>query len=74
MPIFEFECQTCGTPFEELIRSSSTIEGVTCPDCGSPQIRKKISMIAARKPAKSSFSFGSGSSSPGCSTGSSGST
>ncbi len=70
MPIFEFECQTCGTPFEELLRSSSAISGVVCPDCGSPQVRKKMSTIAARTSGSSSFSFSSSSSASSCSSGS----
>ena len=69
MPIFEFECQTCGTPFEELLRSSSIVE-VSCPDCGSPQVRKKISTIAARTSGKNSFSFGASSAGSSCATGS----
>lgn len=69
MPIFEFECKTCGTPFEELVRSSEAISNVSCPDCGSTQVRKKVSTFAAKVTGKSSFSLGS-SSSAACSTGS----
>jgi putative FmdB family regulatory protein len=69
MPIFEFECQTCGAPFEELVRSSSAISDVTCPDCGGSQVRKKVSTFAAKVSGGSSYSFGS-SASASCSTGS----
>jgi putative FmdB family regulatory protein len=48
MPIFEFVCQECRQPFEELVRSSSAVEEVVCPSCGSRQVRKQISTFAAR--------------------------
>jgi putative FmdB family regulatory protein len=69
MPIFEFECQTCGEAFEELLRSSAIIEQITCPECGGAHVRKKMSTFASKVPGKSSFSFNSSASSA-CSTGS----
>lgn len=69
MPIFEFECHACGKPFEELVRSSSAIDGVVCPVCGSPKIKKKLSTFASLKPGGASFSLGS-SAAASCSTGS----
>lgn len=49
MPIFEFQCDTCGESFEELLRSANAIEGLTCPVCESEKIHKKISLFASRK-------------------------
>ncbi len=46
MPIFEFVCQECGTPFEELLRSSSAVAEVSCPFCESTQVTKQISTFA----------------------------
>ena len=69
MPIFEFVCSDCGQPFEELLRSSSAIAEVTCPNCGSPDIRKKLSTFAARVSGGSSFSLGA-SPAASCSSGS----
>jgi putative FmdB family regulatory protein len=46
MPIFEFLCQECGTPFEELLRSSDAIDEVICPSCSSRQVTKLISTFA----------------------------
>jgi putative FmdB family regulatory protein len=43
MPIFDFNCQACGHPFEVLVRSDST---PTCPACGSTDLTKCISPIA----------------------------
>ena len=47
MPIYEFQCESCGHPFEELLRSSAHIEQVTCPHCRSQNVRKKISLFAS---------------------------
>lgn len=48
MPIFEFVCQECGNPFEELVRSSNAVDEVTCPFCESDQVRKQISIFASK--------------------------
>lgn len=48
MPIFEFLCQECGTPFEELLRSSDSIDDVICPNCSSNEITKLISTFASQ--------------------------
>ncbi len=48
MPIFEFVCSECGHPFEELLRTSDAIAGLTCPQCGSPQVKKKLSTFASK--------------------------
>lgn len=68
MPIFEFVCQDCGRPFEELVRSAASANGVTCPECGSTRVKKQISRFATKTP--SGFSAGTLTSSPAstCST------
>lgn len=68
MPLFEFDCQECHRSFEELVRSASAASEVSCPVCGSPQVRKKVSTFASRLSGGSSFSFGA--SSAACNTGS----
>jgi putative FmdB family regulatory protein len=68
MPIYEFICQECGRPFEELVRSASATIEVICPGCGSQQVKKKVSTFASRVAGGSSA--GAFSSSPACSTGS----
>ncbi len=68
MPIFEFVCQECGSPFEELVRSASATEEVTCPFCESDQVAKQISTFASKiNGASSSFSSAASAS---CNTGS----
>ncbi len=44
MPIFEYHCMGCGLDFEQLVRSG---EAVACPECGSPKVRKQLSVVAA---------------------------
>lgn len=68
MPIFEFVCQECGTSFEELLRSSSAVGDVICPDCESTQVIKQISSFAS-KVAGSASAFSSAPAAS-CSTGS----
>jgi putative FmdB family regulatory protein len=50
MPIYEFECEQCGTRFEEL--TSSETRGLPCPQCASAQTRRLISPVspAGRQP------------------------
>ncbi len=48
MPIYEFDCQACGEPFEELVFSVTAVKDVTCPSCGSPKIKKKLSTFASK--------------------------
>lgn len=69
MPLFEFVCSTCNQPFEELLLSSSAIDKVACPVCGSPEIKKKISTFASKVSGAGSFSLSS-SAAASCSTGS----
>lgn len=48
MPIYEFVCRQCTAPFEQLVLSFSAIEGVRCPECGSGDLQRKVSLFAAR--------------------------
>ncbi len=59
MPIYEFVCKECSNNFEELVLSSNQINEVTCPSCGSGQVKKKMSTFASKAAADggSSFSF-----------------
>jgi putative FmdB family regulatory protein len=51
MPLYEYRCNECGAEFEKMLRFSEADQLPTCPDCQSPQTRKKLSAVA---------SFGSG--------------
>ncbi len=69
MPIYEFVCNDCAHPFEELVFGSK-IDDVVCPSCGSEQVKKKMSTFAS-KPGGDDASLSLGSSIPAssCSTG-----
>jgi len=43
MPIYEFKCEDCGKEFEKFVVSFSQINSVKCPECGSDNVRKKVS-------------------------------
>ncbi|MBE0622907.1 MAG: zinc ribbon domain-containing protein [Burkholderiales bacterium] len=45
MPIFEYQCASCGKEFEVLVRNSSPAPA--CPACSGSELRKKLSAFAA---------------------------
>ena len=47
MPIYEYVCKACRHEFEN-IQKVSEAPLVDCPQCGEPQLRKKISAVAFR--------------------------
>jgi putative FmdB family regulatory protein len=44
MPIFEYQCTSCRSTFELLVRSDTRI---ACPSCESEKVVKKLSLFAA---------------------------
>ena len=68
MPIYEFDCHDCGDQFESLVLSFSKIDGVSCPECESNNVHKKISTFAVKGDSggsTSSFSTSAASCAPG---------
>ena len=45
MPIFEYKCPNCGHRFEKLVLSSRRQRELNCPECGSPDVQKAISLF-----------------------------
>ncbi len=45
MPIYEYVCMTCEEHFEELVRDGRDPD---CPGCGSSDVRRQLSVFAAR--------------------------
>jgi putative FmdB family regulatory protein len=43
MPIYEFQCEECGTVFEELVAAGAT---APCPECGSERTRRLMSTVS----------------------------
>jgi putative FmdB family regulatory protein len=70
MPIYEFDCHDCGDSFESLVLSFSKIDGVSCPDCMSNNITKKISTFAVKGDQGSNSMSSFDTSAASCATGS----
>jgi putative FmdB family regulatory protein len=49
MPLYEFSCRSCAEQFEALIRSNEV--GVSCPQCGSTDVERLLSMFAVSSEA-----------------------
>ena len=67
MPIYEYCCQKCGLEFEQLLLDRNA--SVQCPECGSSDPKKKMSVFAHKSDAGFTPSSGGGSSCNGCSSG-----
>jgi putative FmdB family regulatory protein len=48
MPLYEFQCTDCDREFEELVRASTAIAEVKCPECGGDHVRRKVSLFASK--------------------------
>lgn len=48
MPVYEFDCQECRTPFEQLVRRAAALTEVRCPTCGSGNVERALSRFASR--------------------------
>ena len=44
MPIYEFECESCGCRFEELV--SAEAPAPPCPQCASVSVRRLFSVVS----------------------------
>ncbi len=47
MPIYEYQCQKCGGEIEALQKISDA-PLTDCPECGAPELKKKVSAAAFR--------------------------
>ncbi len=47
MPIYEYECQACGHS-KEALQKISDDPLTDCPECGKPELKKKISAAGFR--------------------------
>ena len=45
MPIYEYRCADCGAAFDKFVRSMSAKFEVKCPECGSENCKKAISLF-----------------------------
>lgn len=45
MPFYEYRCQACGHVFDKYVRSMSSQFEVICPECGSKECEKNLSLF-----------------------------
>jgi putative FmdB family regulatory protein len=62
MPIFEYYCTSCEKRFEELVLDKKPTM-VHCPECGTNEVNRLISLFATTSPSANSFAEMSGESS-----------
>ena len=51
MPIYEFRCKECGQKFEQRFSTSEVYE-VACPQCGSPEVARLLSLFFSPKASR----------------------
>ncbi len=47
MPIYEYRCKHCEERFEQLVPMRTEHPPVTCPHCGTQEVRKLLSTFAS---------------------------
>ncbi|MEW5874041.1 MAG: zinc ribbon domain-containing protein [Candidatus Zixiibacteriota bacterium] len=47
MPIYTYQCQQCGTTFDELIFSAEREKGLSCPKCKATSLERRMTAFAA---------------------------
>ncbi|MBN1872815.1 MAG: zinc ribbon domain-containing protein [Anaerolineae bacterium] len=47
MPIYEYRCQECGTPFEARRSMRDADTPIACPKCGSTHAKRGLSLFFA---------------------------
>ena len=65
MPLFEFQCKTCGHRFEALVIGSRQ---PLCPQCESAELDKQFSTFGCGS-SSSGFAGGTSSRGPSCAPG-----
>lgn len=53
MPIYEYECKSCGIKFSQLIMKAGETSAVKCKGCGSADIIRLISRVVVMRAEKS---------------------
>lgn len=45
MPMYEYSCNKCGKTFEKLVRISDRDKQINCPNCGSDETIRLLSLF-----------------------------
>jgi putative FmdB family regulatory protein len=54
MPIYEYECRSCGHQFEQLVRTGDT---PACPSCRGVELQRLLSQCAVSSESTRQLSF-----------------
>ncbi len=65
MPIYEYRCQRCGERFELFVRSAQQACEPLCPQCGSSEVEKALSLFGLGGATRSGASASDASCGPG---------
>ncbi len=69
MPLYEYQCTSCGHRFEVLQRMGEGGEGVSCPQCGAGAPVKQFSSFAASAAGGTKMAARSSGGNAGCGAG-----
>ena len=58
MPIYEYQCESCGVSFEKFVRSMCATYQIECPKCQSTDCKKKLSLFGTSSSGASAVSSG----------------
>jgi putative FmdB family regulatory protein len=47
MPIYEYICNKCKTTFSLIQKIGTSEKDTTCPQCGSTEVKKKLSLFSS---------------------------
>ncbi|GAB4416931.1 MAG: hypothetical protein OHK0032_12980 [Thermodesulfovibrionales bacterium] len=59
MPIYEYICMKCNNSFSVLQKIGFSEKDTICPECGSTDVKKKVSLFCSSTSAGGSFSASS---------------
>jgi len=54
MPLYEYQCASCGSAFEQLRRMQDADQDLECPRCASREVKRQLSTFAAHTAGPSS--------------------
>jgi len=66
MPIFDYQCASCGKTYDIFHKVREVIDDIECPHCGSHEYRKLMSVPAAFSETSGSSASSDSSAAGGC--------
>ena len=54
MPIYEYVCNKCKATFSLIQKVGASEKDTVCPQCGSAEVKKKLSLFSSTSASKSS--------------------